>query len=165
MKAVLHAALVTAVLGASSCASTPSHVPAPPADTSRALVTRFLDALDRQDWATLDQMVTSDYKHHVVTSTGFSERSWEQFRKGNQTARTASPDWTNTPVQMIAEGNQIAVLLAGHGTHTGSFGGEKPTGKTMDLPVAVFFEIRGDKIAADWEVSDAAPLMRKLSQP
>lgn len=35
----------------------------------------------------------------------------------------------------------------------------------MDLPVAVFLEIREDKIAADWEVSDAAPLMRRLSQP
>jgi len=110
-------------------------------------------------------MVTADYKHRVVTATGFSERTWETFRKGNQAARLASPDWKNTPVQIVVDGNRAAVLLAGHGTHRGSFGGEKPTGKTMDLPVAVFLEIRGDKIAGDWEVSDAAPLMRKLSQP
>ncbi|GAB6197443.1 ester cyclase [Lysobacter xanthus] len=165
MKAFLHLALLTAIVGASACASGPSRSVATPTEATRAVATRFLDALNRQDWAALDEMVTADYRHHVVTATGFSERTWEAFRKGNQTAHAASPDWTNTPVQMIVEGNRVAVLIAGHGTHSGSFAGEKPTGRTMDLPVAVFLEIRGDKIAADWEVSDAAPLMRKLSQP
>jgi predicted ester cyclase len=135
------------------------------AEEARALVLRFHEAINSGDWQAADQMVTEDYRHYVVTGTGFSARSWQDFRKGNQAARQASPDWKNTPTQVVVEGDRVAVLLTGQGTHLGSFAGETPTGRTLTLPIVIFHEIRGRKLAADWEVADAGPLMRTLSKP
>ena len=148
----------------SSCAQSGQLVLTPSStEATRKLVIRFHEAVNRQDWRALDQMVTPDYRHYVVTSTGFRALSWEAFRKGNEAAHRASPDWKNTPLQIVVEGDRVAVLLIGHGTHVGSFAGEKPTGKSVDLPVTVFHQVRRDRLAADWEVADAAPLLEALT--
>lgn len=153
-------------VASTSCASSRQIVAAPSStEATRELVKRFHEAVNRQDWQALDQMVTSDYRHYVVTSTGFRALSWDEFRKGNQAAHRASPDWKNSPLQIVVEGDRVAVLLLGHGTHVGSFAGEKPTGRSLDLPVTVFHQVRGDRLAADWEVVDAAPLLEALATP
>ena len=67
---------------------------------------RFHDAVNRQDWNALDQMATSDYRRYVVISTGFRARSWEDFRNGNQAAHRAPPDWKNSPMQVLVDGDR-----------------------------------------------------------
>jgi predicted ester cyclase len=108
-------------------------------------------------------MVTSDYHHYVVTSTGFRALSWDQFRKGNQAAHKASPDWKISPLQIVVEGDRAAVLLIGRGTHVGSFAGEKPTGRSIALPITIFHQVRDGRLVADWEIADAAPLLETLT--
>ena len=164
MKCLKFAVILLASVASSSCANSTQQVLRPSSsDGTRALVTRFHDALNRQDWHALDQMVTSDYRHYVVTSTGFRALSWDQFRQGNQAAHKASPDWKASPLQIVVEGDRVAVLLLGHGTHVGSFAGEKPTGKSISLPIVIFHQVRGGRLAADWEVADAAPLLKTLA--
>ena len=124
---------------------------------------RFHDALNRQDWALLDRLVTADYRHHIVTDSGFQAVSWQVFRRGNARARSAFPDWTNTPTQVTAEGNRVSTILIGRGTHQGSLTGEPPTGRRVTVPISLVHEIRNGRLSADWEVVDTGALMRALN--
>ena len=132
---------------------------------NREVVLRFHEALDKQNWRALDSLVTPDYRHYVVADTGFRVLKWADFKRGNAAAHAAFPDWTNTPLQVVSEGTQVAVLLLGRGTHRGSLGGEKPTGQSVALPIMLLHEVRDGRIAADWEVSDTGPLMQLLTAP
>ena len=64
-----------------------------------ALVRRFHDAINHQDWKTADSLVSSDYRHHVTAANGFRVITWEGFKRGNQRLRSAFPDWKNGIVQ------------------------------------------------------------------
>lgn len=156
-------ALLLTLASAPGCA-TPRAVPAiATADPDRALVLRFHDALNRQDWALLDSLVAPDYRHFVVSATGFRALTWADVRRGNLAVRGAFPDWVNTPVHVLSDSGRVSVLLVGRGTHSGSLGGETPTGRTAVLPIALVHEVRGGRIVADWEVADTGPLMRSLT--
>jgi predicted ester cyclase len=135
------------------------------ASANRDVVLRFHEALDKQDWSALDSLVTPDYRHHVVADTGFRALTWADFKRGNAGAHAAFPDWTNTPLHVVSEGTQVAVLLLGRGTHRGSLGGEKPTGQRVVLPIMILHEVRGGRVAADWELADTGPLMQRLTAP
>ena len=130
-----------------------------------ALVRRFHDAINRQDWKTADGLVSSDYRHYVTAADGFRTIAWEAFKRGNQHLRSAFPDWTNSIVQTIAERDKVAVILQGHGTHRGSMAGETATGRAATLPIMTVHQVCGGKLVADWEFVDVGPLMASLKAP
>lgn len=132
---------------------------------NKRLVRRFHDAINRQDWAAADALVGAGYRHHVTGEQGFRVLTWDTFKRGNQHLRSAFPDWSNIIVQAIAEGDKVAVVLEGSGTHKGSIAGEPPTGRTAKLPIIVIHQICGGKLVADWEGADAGPLMAALKRP
>jgi len=127
-----------------------------------ALVRRFHDAINHQDWKTADSIVSSDYRHYVTAADGFKAIAWEGFKRGNKHLRSAFPDWTNDIVQMIAEKDKVAVILKGSGTHRGSVAGESATGRAATLPIMTVHQICSGKLVADWEFVDVGPLMASL---
>lgn len=127
-----------------------------------ALVRRFHDAINRQDWKTADSLVSSDYRHYITAADGFKVIPWSGFKRGNQHLRSAFPDWTNVIVQTITEKDKVAVILQGHGTHRGSIAGEKATGRAANLPLMTVHQVCGGKLVADWEFVDVGPLMASL---
>lgn len=130
-----------------------------------ALVRRFHDAINRQDWATADSLVSSDYRHYVTAADGFRAITWAGFKRGNQHLRSTFPDWSNRIVQTIAERDRVAVMLEGHGTHRGSVAGEKATGRPATLPIMTVHQVCHGKLVADWEFVDVGPLMESLKSP
>ena len=132
---------------------------------NEVLAGRFHDAINRQDWAAADRLVAPDYRHYVVRSDGFRPITWEAFKRGNQHLRSAFPDWNSRILQMIAEGDKVAVVLQGTGTHRGSVAGERATGRTATLPIMIVHQICGGRLVADWEVVNVGPLMEALNAP
>ena len=126
---------------------------------------RFHEALNKQDWSALDSLVTPDYRHYVVADTGFRALRWADVRRGNASVRAAFPDWTNTPLQVVSEGSHVALLMLGRATHRGSIAGETATGQRVALPIMLLHEVRGGRIAADWEIADTGPLMQLITAP
>ena len=145
----------------SECKETSSRLEA----ANTALVRRFHDAINRQDWQAADGLVSSEYRHYVTAADGFKAISWEAFKRGNQHLRSAFPDWKNGIVQTIAENDKVAVILQGHGTHRGSVAGETPTGRIASLPIMTVHQVCGGKLVADWEFVDTGPLMASLKKP
>ncbi|MGL5061607.1 MAG: ester cyclase [Microcoleus sp.] len=75
---------------------------------------------------------------------------------------SAFPDIQIEIVQQVAEGDRIATYITSQGTHSGTFYGTPPTGKTISTSVIRIDRIRDGKIAEHWSVSDATGLMQQL---
>ena len=130
--------------------------------SNKALVRRFHDAINHQNWGVADSMVSSNYRHYVTVADGFKAIDWAAFKRGNQHLRSAFPDWKNNIVETIAENDKVAVMIEGHGTHQGSISGEKASGRKATLPIMTVHQICRGKLIADWEFVDVGPLMASL---
>jgi predicted ester cyclase len=127
------------------------------------LVRQFHRDLNDRNWTALESLTGEGYCHHTPAASGWTSASWNEFRSGAEHVHAAFPDWKNEIVQIVSQGERVAVLLMGSGTHKGSLGGEEPTGRSATLPIMVFHEIRDGKLIADWEITNLQPLMQSLS--
>ena len=134
----------------------------PELEANKAVVRRFYAALNAGDYGEADALVAADYRHYVVSDTGFRSIGWTAFKAGNQGARGAFPDWTLGADLLVAEGEYVAALVIGRGTHRGEFAGVPATGRTVRVPITVIHQVRGGRLVADWEVANTEPSMRAL---
>lgn len=143
-------------------AAQPAGALSPALEANKAVVRRFYAALNAGDYAAADALVSADYRHYVVTDTGFRAISWAAFKAGNQGARSAFPDWTLGTDLLIADGEYVAALVTGRGTHRGDFAGIRATGRSVRVPIAVIHQVRAGRLVADWEVANTEPSMSVL---
>ena len=129
------------------------------AEEHKALVRRFVAALNRRDVAALDPFFAPDYVHHsgrelVLDSAG--------FKQGFAAVLAAVPDYEATVTHLIAEGELVAAYMVVRGTHQGAYAGYPPTGKAVTAVGTVFCRIAAGQIAEDWEVFDGLDLLQQL---
>jgi predicted ester cyclase len=63
---------------------------------------------------------------------------------------------------MIAEGDKVAVCARFRGKHQGDLMGIAPTGKTVELPFIIVYQITDGKIASHKMAIDQMDLMKQL---
>ena len=64
--------------------------------------------------------------------------------------------------EMIAEGDKVAVQARMVATHTGELMGMPPTGRKVNVPIALTYRIANGKIVGHWMLADAMTLMQQL---
>lgn len=64
--------------------------------------------------------------------------------------------------EMTAEENRVVVQARMKGVHTGYLGEIPPTGKEVDIPFIIRYEIENEKIVSHWMVSDQMILMQQI---
>ena len=107
-------------------------------EDNKAIVRRFLDALDQQNFEAL--------KEHP----GLYQTAQRQ-----PMVRAAFPDLRTKVEQQVAEGDTVATRATMQGTHLGTFMGVAPTNKQVTLTVLLMDQIVDGKIVlhyanADW---------------
>ncbi|WP_338075014.1 ester cyclase [Kineococcus vitellinus] len=80
------------------------------------------------------------------------------YVEGVEAVCIAFPDYRWEPQHLVIEGDTIAVRLTGRGTHTGSFSGIAPTGRTISTQELVMYRVADGKIAQCW--GDLYPVVR-----
>jgi predicted ester cyclase len=58
---------------------------------------------------------------------------------------------------LVVDGDRVAVRYRGIGTHTGSFAGEAPTGRTVMVHGTTIYGVQDGVIVEDWESLDEQP--------
>jgi steroid delta-isomerase-like uncharacterized protein len=117
-----------------------------PKQTIRA----FVDAINSQDWATLDSVVAPDFVRHSIAAgeppvrsradlVGFLRREYETF-----------PDAQETILDIFAEGEKVAVRHHFRGTQHGAMGSYLPSGKTMNSEYIAIYRVRNGQILEAW---------------
>lgn len=62
----------------------------------------------------------------------------------------------------IHDGDRVAATMTMTGTHDGEFDGVPPTGRRIDIPVAVFSTVAGGRIVEEREFYDTNTLLTQL---
>ena len=127
------------------------------ADAPKVHAARYLDAYNRAAYDELDDFVTSDYVHH----SNADALTLTNFKRGAAWMRAAMPDFVVEAIDMISEGDRLAVRWIGQGTHGGSMFGEPVSGRRLTLHGTTVYRFAEGRIAEDWEVFDTDDLRRQ----
>jgi predicted ester cyclase len=124
-----------------------------------AVVRRFWDALNRGALDELDACVTPGYRHHPNGAT----QTLADFKSGAKWILGNTTDYRLEIHDLVENGDRVAIRWTASGQHTGSYFGEKPTGKLVTSYGMHFYRVEGGRIAEDWEVIDFAAFRKQLS--
>jgi steroid delta-isomerase-like uncharacterized protein len=130
-------------------------------EQNKQLVRQFFEALDRYDTEMVDQLVSStNYSFHF---SGMPPMDWntnkEQFLAP---FNKAFPDLHRNIVDMVAEGDKVAVSVNVTGTYKGEFQGIPATGKHVSFTAMDILTIIDGKITEEWATADMMGLMQQI---
>jgi steroid delta-isomerase-like uncharacterized protein len=129
-------------------------------EQNKQLVRQFFDAFDRQDTEVMDQLVSSsNYSLHF---SGMPPTDWNGTKQFSAAFYSAFPDLRHNIVDMVAEGDKVAIRLNVSGTHKGELQGIPPTGKKVSFGAMDFITLIDGKIAEDWLNADIMGLMQQI---
>ena len=118
-------------------------------EENKVIVQSFIEALNKQDLSSLDDLVATEYFDHTNQFRGLEivKQAIAIFYKG-------FPDFHVTIEDIIAEGDRVWVRETETGTHEGEYRGIAPTGKKISFACVDTFRIVDDKISEAWHVYD-----------
>ena len=130
-------------------------------EQNKQLVRQFFEASDQQDAEMMDQLVSStNYSLHF---SGMPPMNWntnkEQFLAP---FNKAFPDLRRNIVDMVAEGDKVAVSINVTGTYKGEFQGIPATGKQVSFTAMDILTIIDGKITEEWATADMMGLMQQI---
>ena len=115
---------------------------------NKAIVERFYEELDSHNLGIMDELLADEYTTGIYRSG--SEAQLEGGRAGMkelwQEYWEAFPDFEGKSMELIAEGDRIAVFREETGTHEGEFRGIAPTGNEVTFEYAGYFVVEDGQI-------------------
>lgn len=76
--------------------------------------------------------------------------------------RTGFPDVHFTINRLVGEGDKVATWVTGHGTNTGPFLGNPPSGKEATWSSFGIFRVKDGKIVEHWGIPDLVGLLQQI---
>jgi steroid delta-isomerase-like uncharacterized protein len=130
-------------------------------EQNKQIVRQFFVALDRQDTEKMDQLVSSnDYSLHF---SGMPPMDWNGNKKEFLTPfNKAFPDLRRHIVDMVAEGDKVAVSINVTGTYKGEFQGIPATGKQVSFTAMDILTIIDGRVTEEWATADMMGLMQQI---
>jgi len=131
-------------------------------EANKDLVQRFGEALNAADWDALDELVTEDFTRHSQATAGPQVKSRAEFIQLQESFLVSFPDQRVTPLKVIAEGDEVAILATYSGTHTGPMGEFPATGRSVESTFLAIFRIEAGRIAELWVEWDNVAMLTQL---
>ncbi len=127
---------------------------------NKALVRRFYDALNTQDYAALDAVLAPDFTYNGMAL------GREGMKQVVAMRRTAFADFIATIEELVAEGELVAVYYTYSGRHVGEFphptlGRLAPSGKSFRTTGMDLYRIRDGRLV---ELRDRPGTLEVLQQ-
>jgi steroid delta-isomerase-like uncharacterized protein len=134
-------------------------------EANKALVRRFYEEVwnsGNVDFAY--QVFADDYiRHDLRPAQGVPGA--EGQKQIAATFRSAFPDLRFAVDLVLGEGDYVAARWTAVGTHSGSWGGQEPTGRSMRFSGVNLFRFRDGKVVEIWNHRDDLGLMQQLGVP
>ena len=92
----------------------------------------------------------------------FAPELAEPVRQAFTSFRAAFPDWQEEIVDMVAEGDKVAVRCRCSGTWQGEFMGAKPNGRRQEVDEVFFLRVRDGRFVEYWGLEDNQARLRQL---
>jgi steroid delta-isomerase-like uncharacterized protein len=127
-------------------------------EENKALVRQAYDFLNQKQLSAFFDLLAPDYIEHMIDGDMNRDKAI-QYEK---TWSGAFPDFQVTIIDMVAEGDKVAVRLRWQGTHLGEFMGIPSSKNRIDFLSANTIKIISNKLAELWNVADTHKFMRQL---
>ena len=127
-------------------------------EENKAVVRRYYDLWNQHDFDACDDLVADGFISHRTTG----DITKAQMNPGNRMLLNAFPDLVASVEHLIGEGDLVSFREVGKGTHTGTFMGLPPTGRTFKIVNACTLKISDGKWAEAWTNIDQFNLMQQL---
>lgn len=128
-------------------------------DEVRELVVCLYGAMDRQDWSTLEAVVSP----RVVVEVGSAPPiGWDAWLSQLQGFYRAFPDGRHVIEEVLIDGSHGVSRCRFVATHTGEFSGVAPTGRQVSVGGIHVDRFQGDMLVAHRGQLDIHGLLRQL---
>ena len=127
---------------------------------NKQVVRQFFEAADRQNIEGMGQLVSStNYSFHFP---GMPPMDWNTHKQFFTAFTSSFPDLRHEIVDLVAEGDKVAVRFNVTGTHKGELQGIPPTSKKVSFIAMDFITLMDNKISEDWLSVDMMGLMQQI---
>lgn len=86
----------------------------------------------------------------------------EPVRQAFASFRAAFPDWHEEIIDLVSEGDQVAVRFRCSGTLRGAFMGIAPNGRRQDVDEVYFMRVHDRHVVEYWGLEDNLARLRQL---
>ena len=130
---------------------------------NKATVRKIEEAWSKHDLAALDQYFASDFVAHAAMPG--TPPNLASGKMAHGAAMKAFPDRTTTILDLIGDGDRVAVRVRVQGTNMGGapwFGVPEGNGKKVDFESWSIYHFKDGKVAESWGLNDAMAGMMQL---
>lgn len=128
-------------------------------DDRKARIREYYAEMDRQDLDAISKMITPNFRLHF---SGSPEGDFTAAKGMLDMFFAALPDLRHEILDLIGEGDRVAVRLQVLATHQGELMGVPASGKPVDIESSNVFRFEGDKIAEQWATADMLSMLRQI---
>jgi steroid delta-isomerase-like uncharacterized protein len=127
---------------------------------NKQVVRQLFEATDRHDIERMRQLISiTNYLFHFP---GMPPMDWNTTKQFSTALASSFPDLGHEIVDMVAEGDKVAVRLNVTGTHKGELQGIPPTGKKVSFSAMDFITLIDGKVAEEWLNADIMGLIQQI---
>ncbi len=131
-----------------------------PVEENKATLRRLYDeAWNKSNMSVLPELVSPDFVGHAG---GREYKGSDGYRELIDLLRVPFPDLHFTIDTVVAEGDHIAFVKSGKGTHRGKLMNAEPTGKQVNWKQAIFWRLKDGKVVEAMSISDLLSLFRQI---
>ena len=128
---------------------------------NKEIVRRIEDAWDRNDLAALDQYFAPDFNNAQSGTPGLPP-GLAGSKLAHQGVMSAFPDRKATIVDLVGDGDKVAVRVRVTGTNTGGapfLGQPEANGAKIDFEIWSLYQLRDGRVVAHWGINDGVTAM------
>ncbi|MER7112488.1 ester cyclase [Streptomyces sp. NPDC000229] len=130
------------------------------AETNKALVRRFFEeVLNGRRMELVDELAAMDYQEHDPLP---GQREGREGLKDRVTMLVEGLAPTFSIDDIIAEGDRVVVRWTNSATHSGTFLGIPPTGRSCRFAGVDIFRLDGGRLVEHWHVVDQLSMLQQL---
>lgn len=137
---------------------------ATPEDAKQLVRTFYEEVWNQGNVDVCDRVFAADYVRHDLRPTQALPGPDGQKRIAAD-FRAAFPDLRFEVELVLADDDLVAARWTASGTHTGTWGGMEPTGRSMTFSGVNIFRFREGLVAEIWNHRDDLGLMQQLGVP
>jgi len=131
-------------------------------EENKAVVKRFLDALNNRNVDEFDELFVEDYVLYDPGSPGGVVRGLEAVKGHTMMLVDALPDFLSTLEEMLGEGDKVVGRFTHRGTHLHDFMGIPASGRKVEVEAINIYRVADGKLVEAWGEVDTVGLMRQL---
>lgn len=131
-------------------------------ESNKALVRRFTEAVNGQDWPRLRELVTDGFTRHSTAAGEPGIRSRQDLVDFLEGEYRTFPDAKEDIEDLVAEGDRVAARHRFRGTQKGPLGPHPASGRVLDATYLAIYRIEDGRIAESWAEWDNLAGLRQL---